>query len=153
METLRFFGWDPSMAVVELVSGRGALYVVRVPAPVGTGRLIVAKVSSPEDTARLPRGGADLAISSGNVPGWESNFETLNHFKALHGALRTGGILGVVENRSAAGASFRQMMQAGAVSEEHVIAMAEVAGFRLISRSEMNAGGQTSRMTLKFLKP
>ena len=45
------------------------------------------------------------------------------------------------------------MMKAGAVSEEHVIALAEVAGFRLISRSDINAGSQPSRMTLKFLKP
>jgi predicted methyltransferase len=45
------------------------------------------------------------------------------------------------------------MVQEGAATEDHVIALAEVAGFRLAARSQVNAGTAPARFTLKFLKP
>jgi predicted methyltransferase len=130
METLRFFGWKPDLAVIEILS---------------TGDAAVA--------SRVHRGSADLAISYGNLVTWERQFHALAHLKALHGALKPGAVLGVVENRIDEGRSFRQMMAAGAITEEHAIALAEVAGFRLAGRSEVNAGGLPARMTLKFVRP
>ena len=153
METLRFLGWKPDLAVVEILSNRDGEGDSLVPDPTGSGRVVVARVITPEDTFRVPRASADLAISSGNLVGWERQYQALNHLKAVHGALRPGGILGVIEPRAHDGHSFRQMMATGAVTEEHVIALAEVAGFRYSGRSEANAGGARPRMTLKFVRP
>lgn len=153
METLRFLGWKPDMAVVEILSTREAEVASLVPDPAGSGRVVVARVIAPEDTALVPRASAELAISSGNLVGWERQYQALFHLRALHGALKPGGVLGVIEPRAAEGQSFRDMMRTGAVTEEHVIALAEVAGFRLAGRSEANAQGATPRMTLKFVRP
>jgi len=141
------------MSVIEVVSGHGATATLLARRPSDGGRLVVAKVTNPEDTGRLPRNGADLAICVGNVVAWELELGALSHLRALLGALKPGGILGVVENRAADGRTFRQMMESRAVSEEHVIALAEVAGFRLVARSEVNAARSPSLMTLKFAKP
>jgi len=45
------------------------------------------------------------------------------------------------------------MVQDATATEDHVIALAEVAGFRLAGRSELNAQSGVARMTLKFVKP
>ena len=153
METLRFLGWKPDLAVVEILSTREAEGASLVPDPAGSGRVVVARVTSPEDTARVPRASAELAISSDNLVGWEREYKALFHLRALHGALRPGGVLGVIEPRAEEGQSFRQMMTSGALTEEHVISMAEVAGFRFAGRSEANARDSPPRMTLKFVRP
>ena len=102
---------------------------------------------------RLGHANADLVISWDNVARWERDFAGLNRLKAVHGTLKPGGILGVVEIRAPEGTTFRRMLEDGAATEDHVIALAEVAGFRLVSRSPINAGAAPSRMTLRFVKP
>ena len=109
-------------------------------------------VDVPSSTLVIAPLSVDMAISFGNVAEWERQLGALRHLKALHRALRRGGVLGVVENRAEEGTSFRRMMQTGAVTEEHVIALAEVAGFRLASRSDVNAHAAPPRMTLRFVK-
>ena len=139
--------------VVEILSTREAEAASLVPDPAGSGRVVVARAASPSDTVRMALASADMAISYDNVVGWERQYQALLQLKLLHGLVKPGGVLGIIEQRAREGRSFREMMAAGAVTEEHVIALAEVAGFRFAGRSEANARGQPSRMTLKFVRP
>lgn len=141
------------MSVIEVASGRAVRDTLLARLAPGRGRRLVAKVASAEDTGRLPAGGSDLVLCVGNVVPWELELGALTHFRSLLGALKPGGILGVVEDRAPAGRTFRQMMEARAVTEDHVIALAEVAGFRFVARSQVNANRQPERMTLKFSRP
>ena len=150
---MRFFGWAPHLWVVEVVSGDGGLRETIVPAPSTSGRLVIAKVEGVQDAPTIGDATADLVISCGNVVRWEREFGALNHMKSLYRALKPGGILGIVETRAAKDTPFRRMVQDATATEDHVIALAEVAGFRLADRSELNAQSGVARMTLKFVKP
>ena len=136
-----------------MVSGDGGLRESFVPAPSAGGRLVVAKVEGVAEAAILADASADLVVSCGNVARWERDFGALNQLKMFHRALKAGGVLGIVETRAAAGTAFRRMVQEEMATEDHVIALAEVAGFRLAERSEINAQSGVARMTLKFVKP
>jgi predicted methyltransferase len=48
-------------------------------------------------------------------------------------------VLGVVEHRARPGTSRDEMKKSGYVTEDHVIKVAEAAGFKLDARSEINA--------------
>jgi predicted methyltransferase len=139
--------------VVEVVSGERGLRESFVPAPSASGRLLIAKVESVLEGAHIDAGSADMVISSGNVARWEREFGALNQLKEMHRALKAGGILGIVEVRAAPGTSFRQMIRDGTATEDHVVALAHVAGFQLAARSELNAQSGVARMTLKFVRP
>ena len=91
-----------------------------------------------------------MALPYGSVFQWEKRFEGSNRLKALHRALKAGGTLGIVERRAAQGTPFRRMIQEGALTEEHVILLAEVAGFRLVTRS---LDAVQDHMILRFVKP
>ena len=141
------------MSVVEVFSSRRPAADVLAPDPARPGQLVLARLTLRQETLAIAPLSADMAISCDNVAEWERQLGALNHLKALHRALRKGGILGIVEKRAEKGASFRHMMMEGAVTEEHVTALAEVAGFTLVSRSTVNGQGTSGRMTLKFMKP
>jgi predicted methyltransferase len=112
----------------------------------------VVGVLSPRASLSIAPLSADMAISLDNVAEWERGLGALSHLRALHRALRKGGILGIVEKRAAEGSSFRRMMQERAVTEDHVTALAEVAGFVLVSRSTVAGQGNGTLMMLKFVK-
>ena len=111
----------------------------------------LVEVSSSRGPAAIAPLSADMVISFDNVAQWERQLGALGELQAVHRALRKGGILGIVERRAAEGASFRRMMLERAVTEDHVTALAEVAGFVLVSRTVVN-GQAGTRMVLKFVK-
>ena len=110
-------------------------------------------VEVPSSTLAIAPLSADMALSFGNVAEWERQLGALQHLKALHRALRKGGVLAIVERRAEEGTSFRRMMLERAVTEEHVTSLAVVAGFVLVSRSADEGPGNRARMMLKFVKP
>ena len=65
-------------------------------------------------------------------------------FNSMYKALKPGGILGVVEHRAKPGISLQAMIESGYVTEAHVIKLAEKAGFKLDSKSEINANAKDS---------
>ena len=152
IETLRFLGWEPHMSVLQVVSARIPLSDLPVPG-VGGARRLTAKAVTLGDAIAIPALSVDMAISCDNLVAWERRLAGPGHLKLLHDALKRGGILGVVESRAPEGSSFRRMMEVRGLTEEHVIALAEVAGFVLVSRSAANAHRRPARMTLKFIKP
>ena len=103
------------------------------------GRAIVTELGSPDRWQACPPGSADLVVTFRNVHNWMAGDFEAEMFKAFHAALKPGGVLGVVEHRAKPGTSREAMKKSGYVTEEHVIKMAEAAGFKLDARSEINA--------------
>lgn len=91
-----------------------------------------------------------MALPYGSVFQWERRLEGNNRLKALHRALKPGGTLEIVERRAADGTSFRRMIQEGALTEEHVVLLAQIAGFRLVTKS---VDAAQDHMILRFVKP
>jgi predicted methyltransferase len=62
----------------------------------------------------------------------------------MYTALKSGGILGVVEHRAKPNTSLEDMITSGYVTEAHVIKLANAAGFKLDAKSEVNANAKDS---------
>ena len=128
-----------------------------------------------------PEGTADLVLTFRNLHNWKAE-GVEQVFKDAYKALKSGGVLGVVEHRLPAGVAPEKA--AGYVSEATTIKQAKAAGFRFAGASEINANpkdmaqhpkgvwtlppslrlgetdkekylaiGESDRMTLKFVKP
>jgi predicted methyltransferase len=128
-----------------------------------------------------PQGSADLVLTFRNLHNWrDEGVEQV--FKDAFNALKSGGVLGVVEHRLPPGVAPEKAK--GYVSETNTIKQAKAAGFRFAASSEINANpkdmaqhpkgvwtlppvlrlgetdrekylaiGESDRMTLKFVKP
>jgi len=128
-----------------------------------------------------PAGTADMVLTFRNLHNWGEEGVQQVFIDAFR-ALKTDGILGVVEHRLPKGATANKM-NSGYVSMDKTIAQAKAAGFTLIASSEVNANakdkasyeggvwtlppvlrhgekdkakylaiGESDRMTLKFAK-
>lgn len=63
-------------------------------------------------------------------------------FAAMFAALKSGGILGVVDHRLPAESSHELQATSGYLHEAYVIKMAESVGFKLVEKSEINANAE-----------
>ena len=147
------------------------------------GKPVFTSLGPPEQVAIAPAGSLDLVLTFRNVHNWSNQKTDAQVFKAFFDVLKPGGTLGVVEYRAHPGTPFEQMVKSGYMTEAYVIELAEKAGFKLASKSEVNANpkdtkdhpngvwtlppmsrgrldpekylaiGESDRMTLKFEKP
>lgn len=124
----------------------------------------------------------DMVLTFRNVHNWIKAEKDNLFYEAFYNALKPGGILGIIEHRGNEPMNTKQMAISGYVPEKYVIARAKGAGFKLVSRAEINANpkdlkmhpegvwslpptlrggakdkymkiGESDRMTLKFIKP
>lgn len=99
----------------------------------------------PPHVDMAPMASVDLVLTFRNVHNWiEPGYEQ-EMFNAFFAALKPGGVLGVVEHRAKDGASKRDMIRSGYVSEAYVIDLAQKAGFKLAASSEVNANPKDSK--------
>ena len=134
-----------------------------------------------KESVLAPAGTADLVLTFRNLHNWKDE-GVEQAVKDAFTALKSGGVLGVVEHRLPAGADPEKAR--GYVSEAKTIKQAKAAGFRFAGASEINANpkdmaeypkgvwtlppslalkdqdrekylaiGESDRMTLKFVKP
>ena len=110
------------------------------------GKVVVTSVRAPEHTALAPPASLDLVLTFRNVHNWavESGNDR-EMFRAFFDALKSGGVLGVVEHRARPTASLEDMKRSGYMTEDYVIALAEKAGFKLGARSEVNANPKDTK--------
>ncbi len=90
-------------------------------------------------------GSADMVLTFRNVHSWMRAGYQDAAFAAFYRALKPGGILGVVEHRGNPGLEQDPKAGIGYVRQDHVIAMAEAAGFELTGTLEINANPKDSR--------
>ena len=109
-------------------------------------RVVLTSVRAPEQTALAPRASLDLVLTFRNVHNWaveSGNDQAM--FSAFFDALKSGGVLGVVEHRANPGTSLDEMKRSGYMTEAYVIALGEKAGFKLGGRSEANANPKDTK--------
>jgi predicted methyltransferase len=173
LETLRFFGLEEHMTVVEIWPGAGWYTEILGPVLRDRGQLVAAVPSleseqgqeylrmvtehpevfgdvevgllNPPQIDLGVDGTADMVLTFRNVHNWITNGYELEVYRAAFAALRPGGIFGVVEHRANAGDDFRESARRGYVPEAHVIEAAQSVGFVLEDRSEINANPRDTK--------
>lgn len=84
-------------------------------------------------------GSADLVLTFRNIHSWLRG-GTLDAFLAdAHAVLKSGGHLGIVQHRAAAGADPATAGETGYVPQDWLVEQVEAAGFKLEATSEVNA--------------
>ena len=171
-ETLTFFGFQPSMTVVEVSPGGGWYTEVLAPALKGVGvyyaaaypdtgkkdyysrsrKTFLEKLASdpvysevkvtdftPRKQSQIaPVGSADLVLTFRNLHNWKED-GVLQMFKDANQALKSGGILGVVEHRMPTNKEYTAKDRSGYFPEALTIELARKAGFILAAKSDVNA--------------
>ena len=150
-------GWYTEI-LAPLLADAGKLYVAQMPEAVGNefissslahyaARLaahpdVFGKVTQtrlgPAATDIAPAASCDLVVSVRNLHNWMNLGFATQALDAINRALRTGGILGVVEARADRGKPPDPRATNGYVNEEFAIRLIESAGFELVERSGIN---------------
>ncbi len=89
-----------------------------------------------------PAGTADMVLTFRNVHNWymaDGDEGVEKAFEAFAKALKSGGVLGVVEHRLPEDRDQVENKRSGYMKESYVIAAAEKAGFKLQAKSDVNA--------------
>ncbi|MGE3626761.1 MAG: class I SAM-dependent methyltransferase [Hyphomicrobiales bacterium] len=106
---------------------------------------VIVTALSRNKTEVAPKGSADMVLTFRNVHNWmKAGFDGAV-FRAMYDALKPGGILGVVEHRGNPQVWQDPQALSGYVNEDHVIQLAEAAGFKLSARSEINANPKDTK--------
>lgn len=79
---------------------------------------------------------ADAVLTFRNAHNWIGDGNAPAYFSAFFDVLKPGGMLGVVDHRATGEATDGS---SGYVTEQQIIDLATVAGFRLVEKSEINA--------------
>ena len=109
------------------------------------GGVVVAALQPPTDMTPVPPNSVDMAVAFRNVHSWMRMDQAETFFGAIYDAVKPGGVFGVVQHRAKPGTSTDVMRKTAYVTEEQVIAFAELAGFELEARSEINANPRDTK--------
>jgi predicted methyltransferase len=102
------------------------------------GRVVVTAFSAGKREIAPPVS-ADFVLTFRNLHNWIERSEIDGALAAIHKALKSGGVLGVVDHRGRTDQSQEAQMKTGYVREDAAIAIIEKAGFMLAGASEVNA--------------
>jgi len=102
----------------------------------GSARLVTF---GPGETALTEAGPADAIVTFRNVHNFMAAGFAEDAFETFFGALKPGGVLGVVEHRLPADRVQDPRAASGYVQQDYVIALAREAGFEFVAASEINA--------------
>ena len=98
-----------------------------------------------KDPQLTPDGPVDAVVTFRNVHNWAQAGTTQSMFEGFYKALKSGGVLGLVEHRAIPGTSLEKQIKSGYMTEDFVIQMAESVGFRLDAKSEINANPKDTK--------
>ena len=99
----------------------------------------------PTSGAIAPSGSADLVLFLRNVHNWMAAGLIEKAFAEAYGALKPGGVLGIEEHRADPGGVQDVLAASGYVQEAYVKQLAQEAGFRFDSASEINANPRDTK--------
>ena len=168
LETLKFFGLKDTMTVMEVWPGGGWWTESLAPLLAEKGKYIAAQpnaksagslqqkyekdsanfgkmqiIAFPETNA--PAGSVDLVLTFRNLHNWMGRGQEKQMFDAMYAALKPGGYLGIKEHRAPTTAPQDPKAASGYVREDFAIKTAESAGFKLVSKSEINANPKDTK--------
>ncbi len=175
LETLKFFGLRNDMAVMEIWPGGGWWTEFLAPVVAEKGRYVAADTASPDKSALAKRlkdlgqknpafakaevvqlspgdkklspvaaGSMDMVLTFRNIHNWMSDGAEKAMFDAMFTALKPGGHLGIEEHRANPTAT-DDKGGTGYVREDAAIKMAEASGFKLVSKSDINANPKDTK--------
>lgn len=110
------------------------------------GDIRITELEPPEHLKLAENNTVDKILTFRNVHNWMRNNQEQAVFNAAFKALKTGGILGVVEHRAPEVFSKEEMIKSGYVTESYVKQLAIKAGFEFISASEINANPRDNKI-------
>ena len=176
LETLKAFGLQDTMAVMEISPGGGywteflaptlkdkGLYVATMPdnpesralksfqakmtadpanyAKVTTGTLDPAKGK----TTPVAAGSLDMVLTFRNIHNWMAGGQAKPMFDAMYASLKPGGYLDVEEHRARTDKEQDPKAASGYVREDYAINLIQSSGFKLVSKSEVNANPKDTK--------
>ena len=110
------------------------------------GQVTVTTLAAPPAKSEIaPAGTADLVVTFCNLHGWMMFGWQRDALKAIHTALKPGGVFGIVQHRGDPNVAQDPKAASGYVNEDYAIRMIEAAGFRLVERSEINANPRDTK--------
>lgn len=108
----------------------------------------VTKFSPPQSSYLGVTGEADMVVTFRNSHGWRRDGSIQQVYQAAYDALKSGGVFGVVQHRGdnplRPGAKSPKEIS-GYLSEQSVVEVAEMVGFELAGKSEVNANPQDTK--------
>lgn len=128
------------------------------------GKVKQVRVTPPATSALAADSSVDLVLSVHDTQAWLKAGYALSVFDAAYKALKTGGVLGVVERRSAGAdapaANPEETSDEPGLTQAHIVQLAVAAGFDFEAASDVSAGSvalrtvveQEALLTLKFVK-
>ena len=168
LETLKFFGLKDNMTVMEIWPGGGWWTEILAPLLAEKGRYIAAQpnakavaalqekgakdaasygkmqvIAFPE--AAPPAGSVDMVLTFRNMHNWMGRGQEKQMFDAMYAALKPGGYLGIKEHRAPTTAPQDPKAGSGYVREDFAVETIERAGFKLVSKSEINANPKDTK--------
>lgn len=168
LETLKFFGLKQEMTVMEIWPGGGWWSEVLAPLLAEKGRYIAAQpnakavqalqdkgakdaasfgkmqvVAFPETA--VPAASVDMILTFRNMHNWMGRGSEKQMFDAMYAALKPGGYLGIKEHRAGTTAPQDPKAASGYVREDFAIKTIEASGFKLVSKSEVNANPKDTK--------
>lgn len=87
----------------------------------------------------------DTVLTFRNVHNWIKGGYEKEMFTAMYKVLKPGGVLGVIDHRAKPNTDIETMNKTGYITEQHVVALAQEAGFVLDSTSEINANPKDTK--------
>ncbi len=168
LETLKFFGLKDTMTVMEIAPGGGWWTEFLAPLLAEKGGYIAAQPNEKavaalqekgaKDAASYgkmqviacpdavpPAGSVDMVLTFRNLHNWMSRGTEKQMFDAMFAALKPGGYLGIKEHRAPTTAPQDPKAASGYVREDFAIQTIESAGFKLVSKSEVNANPRDTK--------
>ena len=107
--------------------------------------IVMTGLAIPERPTFAPPGSLDMVLTFRNVHNWVNGDYAADMFAAMFRALKSDGVLGLVEHRAEPGTARELVPDQGYMTEAHVIDLATQAGFVLEAKSEINANPDDSR--------
>ena len=92
-----------------------------------------------------PPGSADFVITFRDLHNWVARDEIGGALRAFHKALKTGGVLGIVDHRGLPNVPQNAQTKSGYIRQDYAIALIERAGFKFAGASEVNANAKDTK--------
>ncbi len=102
-------------------------------------------VIDPKKPALAEDGTLDMVLLIRESHGLQRSGELTAWLDAFHHALKTNGILGVVQHRAASGANPDESAKNGYLPQDWLVSQIEKAGFKLAGKSEINANPKDTK--------
>lgn len=135
---------DQASASTEVQKDNAGLAAKLAADPTDYGKAVVSQFAS--DKYRITAdGSADFVLTFRNIHNWMANETTPQAFSTFYRALKPGGILGVEEHRGKPDQPQDPLAKSGYVRQDVAIGFAEVAGFKFVGSSEVNANPRDTK--------